>query len=108
MTLDGIKSRMAQYAKDHKSIHPKIRGVIIGLLDKACGSKENRYQFAVKLGLNPHSKDWTPGEWYAVSQIVKVDKVNGNWIATEPNFEKIVGLVMSEVNQSAGQVTFDV
>lgn len=104
MTFDEIKNRFDNLkAAPRTTVNPKIQGVIIGLLDKACGSKENRYQFSIALGLPPHSKDWTAGEWYAVSQIVKADKPIDKWIATEPNFDSIVGAVMAKVNNQEGQ-----
>lgn len=111
MKFEDVKSRFdsLKSAPRTPTINPKIQGVIIGLLDKACGSKENRYQFAIALGMPPHSKDWTAGEWYAVSQIVKADKPIDKWIATEPKFELIVGAVMAKVNDQVGQVSmFDV
>lgn len=103
ITFAEIKERFIKMQESPKPVHAKIQGVIIGLLDKACGSKENRYQFALALGMKAHSKDWTPAEWYAVSQICKVDKVGNKWEATEPNFQAIIDTVMRNVGEQAGQ-----
>lgn len=100
MTFEIIKNHFDTLKANPSPVHAKIRGVIIGLLDKACKSKENRYQFAIALGMKPHSKDWTDGEWYAVSRMAKVDKVGGKWVTTEENFEKIVGIVMAQVPEA--------
>lgn len=104
MNFKTIKKRFDELkSKPASKVHPKIRGVIIGLLDKQCGSKENRYQFAVALGMPPHSKDWTDGEWNAVSEIVKVGKPADKWVSTEPNFDRIVGIVMAQIGKQDGQ-----
>ncbi len=106
MNFETVKNRFDEVksSKEVRTVHPKIQGVIIGLLDKACGSKENRYHFSIALGMAPHSKDWTVGEWYAVSQIVKVDKPTDKWIATNPNFESIVGAVMAKIGNNDLQI----
>ena len=107
MKFEDIQNRLEQLKQNPINVHPKIRGVIIGILDKACGSKENRYQFAKALGLPAHSKDWTDAEWYAVSQMVKIDKDPAlGWIATNPNFTAIVGAVMAQVGKQEGQMEF--
>lgn len=103
MNFQDIKKRFDALKATPTHVHPKIRGVIIGLLDKACGSKENRYQFAITLGMKPHSKDWTDGEWWAVSQMLKVDKPHDKWEATEGKFEIIVGAVMAQIGKQEGQ-----
>lgn len=103
MNFETVKKRFDEVktSKEVRTVNPKIQGVIIGLLDKACGSKENRYQFAIALGMVPHSKDWSAGEWYAVSQIVKVEKLEvGTWVASEPNFLHIVNAVMAQVGKN--------
>lgn len=109
MNFETVKTRFDEVktSKDVRTVHPKIQGVIIGLLDKACGSKENRYQFSIALGMAPHSKDWSVGEWYAVSQIVKVEKPADKWVATNPNFEKIIGAVMAEIANNDLQMDFE-
>jgi hypothetical protein len=107
MDMQTVKNRFDELKTSNQalSVHPKIRGVIINLLDKACGSKENRYQFAVALGLPAHSKDWTVGEWYAVSQIVKVDKDPATgWGATEPKFQEIIGAVLAHIGRNDKQM----
>ncbi len=107
MDFQTVKSRFDELknSKQVISVHPKIQGVIIGILDKACGSKENRYQFSVALGLPAHSKDWTVGEWYAVSQIVKVDKDPATgWGATEPKFQEIIGAVLAQIGRNDKQM----
>ncbi len=104
MNFDDVQKRFIELQKTPLNVHPKIRGVIIGLLDKACGSKENCYQFAKALGLPAHSKDWNTAEWYAVSQIVKVDKIEGGtWFAGEPNFYHIIGAVMAHIGHNEKQ-----
>ncbi len=107
MDMQTVKNRFDELKTSNQvlSVHPKIRGVIINLLDKACGSKDNRYQFAIALGLPAHSKDWTTGEWYAVSQMVKPDKDPAiGWIATEPNFAAIVGAIMTTIGANEKQI----
>lgn len=107
MDMQAIKNRFDELKSktDYVRVHPKIKGVIIGLLDKACGSKDNRYQFAIALGMKPHSKDWTEGEWYAVGQMVKPDKDPAlKWMATEPKFESIVGTVLASVGANDKQI----
>lgn len=106
MKFEEIKKRFDTLKESYPyTASPKQRGVIIGLIDKACGGKENRYQFAIALGMKPHSSDWTDGEWYAVSQIVKIDKDPAlGWIASEKNFESIVGAVMAHIGQNDKQI----
>lgn len=105
MNFDEVKQRFDQLkANPYQTVHPKIRGVIINLLDKACGSKDNRYQFAAALGMKPHTGDWSAGEWYAVSQMVKPDKsLTLGWIASEPKFIEIVGAVMAKIGRNERQ-----
>ena len=107
MNFETVKNRFDEVksSKEVRTVHPKIQGVIIGLLDKACGSKENRYHFSIALGMAPHSKDWSVGEWYAVSQMVKVDKSADKWIASNPNFDSIVGAVMSQIGKNELQTS---
>lgn len=109
MTFDDIKKRFDELKqKQAYSLNKGIQGAIISQLDKACGSKDNRYQFAAALGLPVHTSDWTTGEWYAVSQIVKIDKDPAlGWIATNANFPKIIGVVMAQVGKQEGQITMD-
>lgn len=108
ITFAEIKGRFTKLQESPKPVHAKIQGVIIGLLDKACGSKENRYHFALALGMKAHSKDWTPAEWYAVSQICKVDKVGSKWESTEPNFQAIVDTVMRNIVEQEGQIEMNI
>lgn len=108
MKFEDIQNRLEQLKQNPINVHPKIRGVIIGILDKACGSKENRYQFAKALGLPAHSKDWTDAEWYAVSQMVKVDKsMTLGWIPTEPNFQSIIDAVMAKIGANENQLEME-
>jgi hypothetical protein len=109
MNFETVKNRFDEVksSKEVRTVNPKIQGVIIGLLDKACGSKENRYQFAIALGMAPHSKDWSVGEWYAVSQIVKADKPADKWIASNPNFDSIIGAVMAEIGKNDLQMEME-
>lgn len=106
MNFETVKKRFDEVktSKEVRTVNPKIQGVIIGLLDKACGSKENRYQFSIALGMAPHSKDWSVGEWCAVSQIVKADKPADKWISSNPNFDSIVGAVMAEIGKNDLQI----
>lgn len=105
MKFEDIQKRFEQLKQKPINVHPKIRGVIIGILDKACGSKENRYQFAKALGLPAHSKDWSEAEWYAVSQIIKADKsMTLGWIPTEPNFQSIIDAVMAKIGANENQL----
>ncbi len=107
MEFQAIKRRFDELktSKQMVNVHPKIRGVIIGLLDKACGSKDNRYQFAVALGLPAHSKDWSAGEWYAIGQMVKVEKNPATgWEASEPKFQEIVGAVLAHIGRNDKQM----
>ena len=104
MKFEDIQKRFEQLKQKPINVHPKIRGVIIGILDKACGSKENRYQFAKALGLPAHSKDWSEAEWYAVSQMIKADKsMTLGWIPTEPNFQSIIDAVMAKIGANENQ-----
>jgi len=108
MDFNSIISRFNELKEKPYTVHPKIRGVIIGMLDKACHSKENRYLFSIALGCSAHSKDWTNGEWYAMSQICKVDKNPATgWVSSNPNFEKIIGLVMTQTSANEAQAVMN-
>lgn len=104
MDFDAVKKRFDDLKVKPSNVHPKIRGVLIGMIDKACGSKDNRYQFAISLGMKAHSKDWSDGEWWAVYQMIKPDKVGTHWAATEPKFQEIVDAVMRKVAENPAQI----
>ena len=107
MNFEDIKIRFDKLKEPpFYSVSPKQRGVINSLLDKACHSKENRYQFAIALGMLPHSKDWSAGEWFAVSQMVKIDKEPAlGWHASEKNFESIVRTVLAKIGANENQIS---
>lgn len=105
MKFEDVKSRFDEIkAGQCYPLNKGIQGAIISVLDKACGSKENRYQFAIALGCSAHSKDWTTGEWWAMSKVVKVNKPFGKWQSTNPKFEQIVGAVMAQVGNNVNQI----
>lgn len=106
MTFDDIKKRLDTLKQNPTfALNKGIQGAIISQLDKACGSKDNRYQFAAALGLPVHTSDWTHGEWYAVSQMVRIDKDPAlGWVATNQNFTAIVGVVMAQCGKQEGQM----
>jgi hypothetical protein len=105
LTFDEIKTRFDELKQEqHYPLNQGIKGAIISQLDKACGSKDNRYQFAAALGLPVHTSDWTVGEWGTINQMVKIDKDPAlGWIATNPKFTAIVGVVMAQCGKQEGQ-----
>jgi len=106
MTFDEVKARFdVVKTQATYDLNIGIKGAIVGVLDKACKSKENRYQFAIALGCSPHSKDWTRGEWFAMSKICAVDKPFGRWSATNPKFDEIIGAVMAEIGKNENQIS---
>ena len=106
MNFDDIKSRFDEIKNGQTyTLSHGVKGAIVGVLDKACGSKENRYQFAIALGCSPHSKDWTQGERWAMSKIVKVDKPFGRWQSTNEKFEQIIGAVMAKIGNNENQIS---
>jgi hypothetical protein len=106
MNFEDIKNRFDTLKTNPpQTVHPKIKGVIISILDKACNSKDNRYQFAIALGMKPHTGDWTAGEWYAVSQMVKPDRDPAlGWTATNKNFQEVIGVVMAKIGRNNNQM----
>ena len=106
MNFEDIKKRFDTLkVNPPQTVHPKIKGVIISILDKSCGSKYNRYQFATALGMKPHTGDWTVGEWYAICQMVKPDKNPAlGWIATNEKFQEVIGVVMAKIGRNNNQL----
>lgn len=107
INFEQVKKRFDEYCKNPQAVHPKIHGVIIGMLETACGGKDNRYQFAAALDMKPHSSDWTDGQWWALYKMCKPDKVGGKWVSTNENFQAIVDCVMRNIAENPLQISFE-
>lgn len=109
MNYKAIKNRFDRYklAVELYAVSPKWKGVIVGILEKACGGKENRYLFSKALTGELSSKSWEDGDWYAMEKLVApVKNAAGHWCSATPNFEQIVRLVLEQTATQEGQESF--
>ena len=66
------------------------QGAVIGVLEKALGSKTDRYIVSKLLTGHASSKDFTEAQWFAMMELVKPFKPEGGkWMSARNDFSQI-------------------
>jgi len=84
------------------------QGSVIGVLEKACGGKENRYLLLKALTGKTSSKLLTHAEWYALCKLVLPYKPqNGHWTTQhgENDLHNLCGAILTRFWAENGQIS---
>lgn len=100
MNYSDIQKRFDYYVAHAAGWNTKQKGAIIGILNTACGSDENRKWLLKQLTGYSSSKDLSDAQWYALFQFVKPSTDGGIWHSVTPNFEHLCQIVIAEACKS--------
>lgn len=80
------------------------QGAVIGVLEKALGSKTDRYIVSKYLTGHSSSREFTDAQWYAMNELVKPFKPEwGKWQSARTDFHQIVTELLREALLEQGQ-----
>lgn len=80
------------------------KGAVIGVLEKAIGSKTDRYIVSKYLTGHASSKDFSEAQWFAMMELVKPFKPEGGkWQSARTNLHQIVTELLREALLEQGQ-----
>lgn len=83
------------------------KGAITGVLEKACGGKENRYLVLKVLTGHTSSKELTEAQWYGLLCLVQPHKPQGGHWTTqrgEADLQIICGALLARHATQEGQI----
>ena len=108
MNYETIRNRFEEYRAVVGTL-PMGRGIygaLIGVLDEACGGTANRYLLSKDLTGKVHTAEWDASDWYAMFKFVAPykDELTGKWESGTPDFDRMVGVVLSHAVDQAGQI----
>ena len=80
------------------------KGAVVGVLEKACGDKTNRYIISKYLTGKSSSKDWTEAQWFAMNELVKPFKPEGGkWQSARTDLSQILTELLRNALLEQGQ-----
>lgn len=84
MLYQTIKDRFDFYTANVEHWNHNLRGPVIGILSRACGSHENRHLLQLQLTGHASSSDFTAEQWYALYRFVAPSSDGGEWHSEHP------------------------
>ena len=105
-TIEEIKDKIESYKKDVPSYYDpnqSQKGAMIGELNRACRSNDNRKLFLKELFGVTSSSLLSVSDWWALKQFIDSRKIGEVWVVRE-GFAAEVGVVMAAVVKQEGQL----
>lgn len=109
MNFDTIKSCFDKHVAENFYVTmppPGIRGAAIGVLEKACGGKDNRHLITKALAGKIHTAELTIAEWNALLRFIDPNKnpMTNKWEGRE-NLTQMCGIILTHLAEQEGQLT---
>jgi hypothetical protein len=82
--FEEIKAEFDKDAADFHPYFPGDLGAALGILDNLCVGKKVRHEFQLKLTGCASVNEMTEGQKWALVRFVMPKKIDGKWVAEQP------------------------
>ena len=103
-TANDIKAAFMRHYNHPNGLqdyNPALNGVVIGLLNDACGGKYNRYTVSEFLTGSKSSRLWSRSHWYAMHLFTDPVKPSDDakWVCGHGKLQAMVNCILQEVGK---------